>query len=63
MLGDINGNGIIDIGDAFMAFRAVLGITLLTDEERRAAVLDGTQLTIAHARRIYLFARGLSSEL
>jgi hypothetical protein len=64
-IGDINANGGIDVGDAYLAFLHVLGLleTQLSANELRRGSLDGSgDITIAMARAIYIFARGLSTE-
>lgn len=53
MLGDVNGDGAINITDATMVQKAVAELITLTDEQRRAADTDGDgAITISDATQI-----------
>ncbi len=58
-LGDMNNDGIIDIADATMVFRAANGRVVLTDEQKAIANVNGDdKVDIADATMLFRYANG-----
>ena len=62
-LGDVNGNGTVEVGDAILALRAAMNITELDETQQLAAdINENGSVEVTDTISILRFAMGLIDE-